>query len=65
MSPTARRIETAVWLLIYGGLIVVGLGLAVQNNHGPIGWTLVGFGALAAAAGVMLIWVRSRINEDD
>lgn len=58
-------IETLVWVLIYGGLIGLGLGLAMQQQGaGVAGHVLVVGGGIVAAAGVVLIWVRSRRKDD-
>jgi len=58
-------IETLVWVLVYGGLIGVGLGLAMQQQGaGVAGHVLVVGGGIVAAAGVVLIWVRSRRKDD-
>jgi hypothetical protein len=59
------RIETLVWVLIYGGLLAVGLGLALQQQGaGVAGQVLVVGGGIVAALGVVLIWVRSRRKDD-
>lgn len=55
-------VETLVWVLIYGGLLLAVLGLAVQRLEAVLGWSLVALGALAAAVGVSLVWVRSRMD---
>jgi vacuolar-type H+-ATPase subunit I/STV1 len=60
---TAAGVEKLTWILIYGGLLVLGLGLFVQRGHEPIGWSMVVTGGIAAAAGVVLIWVRSRMKD--
>jgi hypothetical protein len=60
MKPAA--VETLVWVLIYVGLLLVVLGLAVQRLEVALGWSLVGVGAVMAAVGVALIWVRSRMG---
>lgn len=57
-------IERLVWVAIYGGLFAIVLGLAVAGRQGALAaalWTLGGFGV---AAGVVLIWVRSRLTAD-
>ncbi|MFY9513060.1 MAG: hypothetical protein WAQ05_19015 [Rubrivivax sp.] len=59
MAP--KQLETLAWVLIYGGLLSLSLGIFVQRLHDPIGWTLAVAGGVAAAAGVVLIWVRSRL----
>jgi O-antigen/teichoic acid export membrane protein len=59
-------IETWVWVLIYGGLLAVGLGLAMQQQGtGAAGWALVVGGGVAAAVGVLLIWLRSRRKDEE
>lgn len=58
MKPA--KLESLIWMLIYGGLLLAGLGLAVQRTDDPLGWGMVVVGALAAVIGVVLIWVRSR-----
>jgi len=55
-------VETLVWVLIYGGLLGVGLGLAVQRYQEPLGWGIAATGAVVAAVGVVLIYVRSRMK---
>jgi vacuolar-type H+-ATPase subunit I/STV1 len=63
-SPKAiARIETLVWVLIFSGLLTLVLGIASLDHHLAAGWTLVVLGGAAAAAGVVLIWVRSRMAE--
>lgn len=58
-------LETLVWVLIYGGLLGVGLGLALQQQGRPsLGWTVVVVGGIVAAMGVLLIWVRSRRKDE-
>jgi hypothetical protein len=61
----AATLEVWVWVLIYGGLLAVGLGLALQRQgDAALGWTLVLVGGIVAAVGVVLIWVRSRMKDD-
>ena len=59
-----RTIETLTWVLIYGGLLVVCLGLAVRRVAGPLGTTLMTGGGVVAAVGFALIYVRSRRKGD-
>lgn len=57
------RIETLIWVLVYGGLlsIVVGLFMPADASDGAAALMVVG--ALAAGAGVVLVYVRSRLRE--
>ena len=63
MKSTAARLETWIWILIYGGLAVLSVGFALQQQGRPYGAAVMLAGALAAAVGVVLIWVRSRIGD--
>lgn len=58
-----KKIEKWVWILIYGGLLVMGLGLAMERQGGELGHLLVVSGIAAAAGGVFLIWLRSRMKD--
>jgi formate hydrogenlyase subunit 3/multisubunit Na+/H+ antiporter MnhD subunit len=62
---SASALETLIWVLIYGGLIVLGLGIAVQRSDAAFGWGLVVAGGILALAGVLLIVVRSRMKRQD
>jgi hypothetical protein len=58
------RLQKVVWILIYGGLLTLVLGLSTQRTDEAVGWTLVVVGGVLAACGVVLIWVRSRLKPD-
>ena len=58
----ATTVETWVWVLIYGGLLLVCLGFFVYRSEPALGWILGSGGGVAAAAGVLLIVVRSRMR---
>lgn len=65
--PSARTIawvERLIWILIYAGLFSFVLGLAMLPAHEPTAWTLIVLAALLVPAGVVLIWVRSRLKPD-
>ncbi len=60
-----ETLDKLVWVLIYGGLLAVGLGVALlQQPNEALGWTLVVGGGLVAAVGVVLIGVRARRGDD-
>ena len=54
------RFDALTWALIYGGLLVVSFSLFVLPGSASFGWTLLLVGAAATAAGIALVWVRSR-----
>lgn len=57
---TSKALEKWAWLLLYGGLFGVVLGLFVQRADGSLGAGLMVAGGIAAAAGMGMIWWRSR-----
>ena len=63
MKPAAERIETWVWVLIYGGLLVCGLGVALSRGGLDYGWSILVAGLVIAVAGAVLIYVRSRMSD--
>jgi hypothetical protein len=60
---TLARLEALIWILIYGGLFALVLGIASHDETAIGGWSLSVLGILAAAAGVVLIVVRSRLRQ--
>ena len=64
--PSARalqRLHTLIWILIYGGLFALILGIATARaGDGAPGWSLMVGGSVVAGAGVVLIAVRSRLK---
>jgi hypothetical protein len=60
---TLARIDALVWTLIYGGLFALILGIASHDETTIGGWSLSVLGAIAAIAGVVLVFVRSRLHE--
>jgi hypothetical protein len=55
-------LETLIWVLIYGGLLGFALGLAVLAGSKTVGAGICITGGVSALAGVVLIYVRSRIK---
>jgi hypothetical protein len=60
LSVKTRRIGTLIWVLIFGGLFVVGMGVALDESYR---WNFIGGGMVAIAVGCVLVWVRSRMPE--
>ena len=58
-------LDKLIWVLIYGGLLMLGLGLFVMRGDAGFGWTLVLLGAAVAVLGAVLIVVRSRRGPDN
>jgi hypothetical protein len=64
-AKTITRVERWIWILIYGGLFGVVLGLATRPQDAVTGWSLIVVGACIAAGGAVLVWVRSRMRQTD
>jgi hypothetical protein len=62
-----EALEKLIWILIFGGLLVAALGLFVARqdptDSNAFGGSLMSFGGVAAAVGVVLIYVRSRMGK--
>jgi formate hydrogenlyase subunit 3/multisubunit Na+/H+ antiporter MnhD subunit len=58
-----KRLHHLIWVLIYGGLLTLVLGLSVGRQDDAIGWSMVVGGGCIALFGVVLIYVRSRLKE--
>lgn len=62
---TIARLENTIWILLYGGLLTLILGLFTQRADDDLGQTMVVGGGVAAAFGAVLIYVRSRVRSSD
>ena len=58
-----KTVEKWTWVLIYGGLLVLSLGLFLLLGSATMGWALVLAGAAAAVTGAALVVARSRMPE--
>ena len=61
---TLQRLQKFIWVLIYGGLLTLVLGIATERNDASTGWVLMVGGGVVAAVGVVLIAVRARLKAD-
>ena len=59
------RIDSLAWILIYGGLFALILGIASHDETVVGGWSLSVLGGIATIAGIVLVSVRSRLREPD
>jgi hypothetical protein len=63
-GKTLARLHQLIWVLIYGGLLTLVLGLSVQRMDDETGWSMVVGGGVVAALGCVLIYVRSRLTPE-
>lgn len=60
-NKSIARLHTLIWTLIYGGLLALVLGIAVERSDYATGWPVALGGGIVAATGFFLIWMRSKI----
>jgi hypothetical protein len=64
-SPRAIAwVDRLIWTFLYTGLLMVVLGIATHGAHLIAGWSLGVVGGAVAAAGAVMLWVRSRMRDD-
>jgi hypothetical protein len=61
---TLKRLQQLIWVLIYGGLLTLVLGVSVQRTDDALGWSMVAGGAVLALLGAGLVFVRARLKVD-
>jgi hypothetical protein len=61
MKPS--KLYNLTWPLIFGGALVLMLGVSTVSADASIGWPIVIAGAALLAVGVLLIYLRSRISD--
>jgi undecaprenyl pyrophosphate phosphatase UppP len=62
MPTLAARIQKWIWMLVYAGIVLLGLGLMVRRDDAAVGWGIAGTGIALIVVGIVLIWVRSRMK---
>jgi hypothetical protein len=59
---TTKKLDTLIWVLIYGGMLGLGLGWFTQSRSPALGWAMIVAGGVAAACGVLMVAFRSRMG---
>lgn len=59
------RLETLIWVLIYGGLLTLVAGVFMSRGEQGSGFEMVVGGGILAVIGAGLIYVRSRLREEN
>lgn len=57
-------VEKLIWVLLYGGLLVLSLSVFVARRTDMLGALLTLAGGVATVVGVALVWLRSRMKAD-
>ena len=58
------RMERVIWMLIYGGLLTLVLAYFARESQGLDATVLNVLGGAALAAGVVMVFIRSRLREE-
>ena len=61
MKLSVAKVEILIWVLIYGGLLILAVGLALREVHGLLAGSVSIGGLAVAAGGIVLIWYRTRM----
>ncbi len=61
-DAASKKVDTWIWVLVYLGMILLGLGLSVQRDDAALGWGLMTVGGIGIVIGSVLVWVRSRMK---
>ena len=61
-AKNIRRLQNLIWVLIYGGLLTLVLGVFTRRVDDSLGWAMVLAGGVIAAIGAVLIYVRARLK---
>jgi hypothetical protein len=61
---TLKKMQQLIWVLIYGGLLTLVLGVSVQRSDDSLGWSMVAGGAVLALIGFGLVFVRACMKAD-
>ncbi len=60
-----KRLQTLIWVLIFGGLMALVFGLSLQRYRPEAGMVFIAGGALIALIGAVLILVRARLKSTE
>ncbi len=62
VDPSMARLHKIIWTLIFGGLLVLILGIFVGRVDDIVGWLMIAAGGVLVVIGVVLIYVRSTMS---
>lgn len=65
LKTSTARVAALTWVLIFGGMLMLALGLVVGRSDPALGWAIAAASIAAIVVGVLLIWVRSRMEPGD
>jgi len=63
-DPKMVRLHKIIWSLIFGGLLIVILGIFVGKTDDALGWIMAVAGGVMTTIGAVLIYVRSTMTSE-
>lgn len=67
-TKAQSRVQAAIWILIYGGLLTLITGYTLTQTSPALGWQkgeiLMLIGSLATIGGAVLIYIRSLMKNN-
>ncbi|MBC7611233.1 MAG: hypothetical protein H7228_16960 [Polaromonas sp.] len=64
VDPSTARLHKITWVLIFGGLLTLILGIFIGRVDDAMGWMMVAAGGVLTVIGAVLIYVRSTMAVD-
>jgi len=61
LKLSVAKVGVLIWVFIYGGLLILAVGLALREVHGLLAGSVSIGGLAVAAVGIVLIWYRTRM----
>ena len=62
-KTTLTRLQWLVWIAIYGGLLVISVASFLGQDDSATATAMYVVGGVLVAAGIVLIYIRSRLRE--
>ena len=62
-KATLSRLQWAVWIAIYGGLLVISVASFLGQDSSATATAMYVVGGVLVAAGITMIYIRSRLRE--
>ena len=64
LKLSTTGVGAVTWVLIFGGMLMLALGLVLRRTDPALGWAIAAVSITAIMLGAVLVWVRSRMKED-
>lgn len=62
-KTTLIRLQWLVWIAIYGGLLVISVASFLGQDESTTAMAMYVAGGMLVAAGIVLIYIRSRLRQ--